>query len=134
LWVFVLRRKPAFWPFFCTPTQVHLLFSIKYSAVSIPLVPLIDPPDRLHLLLQKDTYLHLGLRKSNSTLIKYNYKEPKKKKTLSAVFFFHFYMQVFWCKVRNMYVLKLALPVIDMGHVRHLSLTYIYTTKFQIHH
>lgn len=39
LWVFVLRRYPAFWPFFCTATQVHLLFSIKTSAVSNPLPP-----------------------------------------------------------------------------------------------
>jgi hypothetical protein len=43
--VFVLRTYPAFCPRFWTATQLHLLFSIKYSAVSNPFVP--EPPDSL---------------------------------------------------------------------------------------
>lgn len=52
MWVLVLSRYPAFWPFFWTLTHRHLLCSIKNSAVlSCPRLD--DPLGLLNLMMTK---------------------------------------------------------------------------------
>lgn len=48
LWVLLLSRYPAFWPFFCTLTHRHLLCSIKKSGVVS--CPRLDPLGLLNLI------------------------------------------------------------------------------------